>query len=51
MTIPSFFYDELLTRALKEDINYIDLTTDNLIPDEQISSAIFLAKETACYVV
>ena len=46
MTIPSFFYDELLTRALKEDINYIDLTTDNLIPDEQISSAIFLAKET-----
>lgn len=38
-------YDEVILRGLKEDINYIDVTTDNLIPEEQQSHAVFLAKE------
>jgi nicotinate-nucleotide pyrophosphorylase (carboxylating) len=45
MTLPAFYYDELIERALREDINYIDVTTDNLIPEEHSSNAIFLAKE------
>lgn len=44
MNIPAFYYDEVITRALKEDINYYDLTTDNLIPENQESDAVFLAK-------
>ncbi|MFT8888455.1 MAG: carboxylating nicotinate-nucleotide diphosphorylase [Ethanoligenens sp.] len=38
-------YEEIIQRGLKEDINYIDVTTDNLIPEEQESNAVFLAKE------
>ncbi|MFT9077594.1 carboxylating nicotinate-nucleotide diphosphorylase [Ethanoligenens sp.] len=38
-------YEEIIRRGLKEDINYIDVTTDNLIPEEQESNAVFLAKE------
>lgn len=38
-------YDEVIQRGLKEDINYIDVTTDHLIPEEQESDAVFLAKE------
>jgi nicotinate-nucleotide pyrophosphorylase (carboxylating) len=45
MNLPSFCYTQLIDRALAEDINYIDVTTDNLIPIDQISNAVFLAKE------
>ncbi len=38
-------YDEVILRGLKEDINYIDVTTDNLIPEEQESDAVFRVKE------
>lgn len=38
-------YDDVILRGLKEDINYIDVTTDNLIPEQQESNAVFLAKE------
>lgn len=38
-------YDDVILRGLKEDINYIDVTTDNLIPEEQEANAVFLAKE------
>lgn len=38
-------YDEVILRGLKEDINYIDVTTDNLIPESQESNAVFLVKE------
>lgn len=38
-------YDEIILRGLKEDINYIDVTTDNLIPEDAESDAVFLAKE------
>ena len=39
-----FYIDDLIKKALLEDINYIDMAADNLLPDDQISSARFLAK-------
>jgi len=39
-----FYIDIIIKTALLEDINYIDVTTDLLIPEESISSACFLAK-------
>jgi len=37
--------DEIIIKGLKEDINNIDITTDNLIDDESISKAYMIAKE------
>ena len=45
MSLPEFCYDDLVRMALKEDINYIDVTTDNLIPEDASAQAMFLAKE------
>ena len=39
-----FYIDDLIKKALLEDINYIDMAADNLLPDTKISSAKFLAK-------
>ena len=44
MMLNQFYVDDLIKSALKEDINYIDITTDNLIPQEQEGEAKFLAK-------
>ncbi len=44
MNLPNFYIDDIITRALAEDINYIDLATDYLIDDEDISEACFVAK-------
>lgn len=44
MILNQIYIDELIKRALLEDINYIDTTTDYLIPEEQQGSADFLAK-------
>lgn len=44
MMLNQFYVDDLIKSALKEDINYIDITTDNLIPQEQEDEARFLAK-------
>lgn len=44
MMLNQFYVDDLIKSALKEDINYIDITTDNLIPQEQDGEAKFLAK-------
>lgn len=38
------YIDNLIKTALLEDINYLDTTTDYLIPQEQQGSAYFLAK-------
>ena len=38
------YIDNLIKTALLEDINYLDTTTDCLIPQEQQGSARFLAK-------
>lgn len=43
--INKLIIDNVIKSALIEDINYIDITTDNLINDEQISEGYFLAKE------
>ena len=44
MILNQIYVDELIKKALLEDINYIDTTTDYLIPEEQQGSADFLAK-------
>lgn len=46
MKLPQFYIDDLIKRALNEDINYIDVTTDYLIPEEEVSTARFVAKDS-----
>jgi nicotinate-nucleotide pyrophosphorylase (carboxylating) len=38
--------EDIVSRALKEDIGHQDMTTFNLIPAEQIAEGIFIAKES-----
>ncbi|MCD8327772.1 MAG: carboxylating nicotinate-nucleotide diphosphorylase [Ruminococcus sp.] len=40
-----FEIDDIIKRAIKEDINYIDVTTDYLIDDSLTSSARYLSKD------
>ena len=42
--LPAFYIDDVIKRALEEDINYIDLATDLLIDEQDISTAEFVAK-------
>lgn len=44
MNLPNFYVDDIIKRALAEDINYIDLATDYLLDDEEVSTASFIAK-------
>ncbi len=44
MNLPNFYTDDIIRRALEEDINYVDLATDYLLDDEDMSSASFIAK-------
>lgn len=44
MLLPEFYVDDVIKRALEEDINYIDLATDLLISDEDASAAEFVSK-------
>lgn len=44
MNLPQFYVDDIITRALKEDISYIDVASDYLIPDTQRDEAYFIAK-------
>ncbi len=44
MMLNSVYVDDLIKTALKEDINYLDVTTDYLIPEDQEDTAKFLAK-------
>lgn len=39
-----FYIDDIIKKALLEDINYIDMAADNLLSDDHISAAKFLAK-------
>ena len=43
------YIDNIINTALNEDINYIDVTTDNLINDDHQSSAYLVAKEGGKY--
>lgn len=44
MKLPQFYVDDIIKKALAEDINYIDVATDYLIPEEQIDEAFFVSK-------
>lgn len=46
MKLQQFYIDDIIKTALTEDINYIDSTTDLLIPEEDISEAYFMAKDS-----
>ena len=45
MRLPQFAIDDVIKRALEEDINYVDVTTDYLVSDEARSEAIFVSKD------
>lgn len=44
MKLLKFYIDDIIKRALNEDINYIDISTDFLIPEKQKNKAYFIAK-------
>ena len=44
MMLNSFYVDYLIKRAIQEDINYLDVTSDYLLPPEQTGAAKFVAK-------
>ena len=44
MILLPFYVDDIIKTALSEDINYIDSTTDLLIPEKAGSDAYFIAK-------
>lgn len=44
MILNQIYVDNLIKTALLEDINYVDITTDYLIPEDQENEAKFLAK-------
>lgn len=44
MILPQFYVDEIIKKALLEDINYIDVATDYLLDENETSNAYFVAK-------
>ncbi len=44
MLLPQFYVDDIIKKAITEDINYIDVSTDLLIEPQQKGKAKFLAK-------
>lgn len=42
--LPQFYVDDIIKTALTEDINYIDTTTDLMIPSDARTTARFIAK-------
>ena len=45
MKLSQIYIDDIIRTALSEDINYMDVTTDNLIDDEHKSQAYYVAKD------
>lgn len=45
MKLPQNYIDDLILRALAEDITYVDITTDTLMPDSHTSEAYYIAKD------
>jgi len=45
MILPQFYVDDIIKRALAEDINYVDVATDYLIPENQRDKAYLVAKQ------
>ncbi len=46
MKLLQCYVDDIIKTALLEDINYIDVSADNLIPEELKSSAYYVAKDS-----
>lgn len=46
MKLTNAYIDNIINTALAEDINYIDVTTDNLLSPEHTSSAYYIAKDS-----
>lgn len=44
MQLPLFYVDDLIRRALAEDISYLDTTTDYMIPADARDDAVLIAK-------
>ena len=44
MILPQFYVDEIIKRAILEDINYIDVATDYLLDENETSNAYFVSK-------
>ena len=44
MILNKFYVDDLIKNALNEDINYIDVAADYLIPEEQRNDSYFVSK-------
>ena len=45
MTLNKFYVDEVIKNAIKEDINYVDVSADYLIPENQRNDSYFIAKD------
>ncbi len=44
MKLPQFYVDDIIKRAILEDVNYIDVAADYLIDENQRNEAYFVAK-------
>ncbi len=44
MILPQFYTDDIIKRAILEDINYVDVASDYLISEEQRNEAYFVSK-------
>lgn len=44
--IPQFTIDDVIKRAIQEDINYVDVTTDYLLSDDAVTTANYVAKDS-----
>jgi len=44
MQLPMFYVEDLIRRALAEDISYLDTTTDYMIPEDARNTAVLIAK-------
>ncbi len=45
MALLQFYVDDLIKKAVTEDINYVDVTSDYLLSDTHMSTANFIAKD------
>lgn len=44
MLLPQFYIDDIIKKALEEDINYLDTATAYVIPEDAITTAKFVSK-------
>jgi len=43
MQLPMFYVEDLIRRALAEDISYLDTTTDYMIPEDARNTAVLIS--------